>query len=408
MLFRTSLFLALLCSSASALTLDLSAIGERVRQQHPSLKAARMVVEEARGRQLGAGRLSNPTLETSIQNESRVSPRSTIFSLDQACPVTRRLSLEKKLSTQLVQASDLEVKDVERRYIAEAKTLAVKLLALDQHLVLHRQQMELARKLSTFAKERAAAGEVSALDAAQAQVDLQRLLLETRKMEAETIGLRGALKPMLGIATQDSLTLTGDLTATKLPSTNSWQQRPDYLLAQTRTKAAQTEAELAKANRWQDMNAGFFAAREQQDVTPRNTERTGFVGFRFSIPLPLWNRNQGEIAEKAASAERARLEKQALASQITSEADTARREMEANAALLRETRDQFLPLVLEQTKKFEKAYEAGQTDLLTVLRARDQRLELESGALDAARDFHLARIRYEAAVGMTKHETPND
>jgi cobalt-zinc-cadmium efflux system outer membrane protein len=408
MLFRTSLFLALLSTSASALTLDLSAVGERVRQQHPSLKAARMVVEEARGRQLGAGRLSNPTLETSFQNESRVSPRSTIFSLDQAFPVTKRLSLEKKLSSQLVEAAELEVKDVERRYIAEAKTLAVKLIALDQHLVLHRQQMELARKLSTFAKERAAAGEVSALDAAQAQVDLQRLLLETRKMETETLSLRGALKPMLGIATKDSLTLTGDLTATKLPGTNSWQQRPDYQLAQTRTEAAQTEAELAKAKRWQDMSAGFFAAREQQDVTPRNTERTGFVGFRFSIPLPLWNRNQGEIAEKAASAERARLEKEALGSEIVSEADTARREMEANAALLRETRDQFLPLVVEQTQKLEKAYEAGQTDLLTVLRARDQRLELESGALDAARDFHLARIRYEAAVGMTNHETPND
>ncbi len=145
------------------------------------------------------------------------STRSTVFSLDQAFPVTRRLSLEKKLSSQLVQAAELEVRDVERRYIAEAKTLAVKLLALDQHLVLHRQQMELARKLSTFAKERAAAGEVSALDAAQAQVDLQRLLLETRKMEAETLGLRGALKPMLGIATKDSLTLTGDLTATRLP-----------------------------------------------------------------------------------------------------------------------------------------------------------------------------------------------
>jgi cobalt-zinc-cadmium efflux system outer membrane protein len=179
----------------------------------------------------------------------------------------------------------------------------------------------------------------------------------------------------------------------------SWQQRPDYQLAETHREAAQTEAALAKAKRWQDMSAGFFAAREQQDVTPRQTERTGFVGFRFSIPLPLWNRNQGEIAEMAARAERTRLEKAALATQITGEADTARQEMEAQAALLRETRDQLLPLVIEQTQKLEKAYAAGQTDLLTVLRARDQRLELESGALDAARDFHLARIRYEAATG---------
>lgn len=401
MSLRLAFLLLALATTAQALTLDLSAVAERVRRQHPSLKAARMVVEEARGRQQGAGRLPNPTLESSFQNESRVSPRSTIFSLDQAFPVTRRLSLEKKLSAQLVHAAELEVGDVERRYIAEARTLAVKLLAVEQHLVQHRQQTELAQKLSTFAKDRAAKGELSILDAAQSQVDLQRLLLETRKLEMEKLSLRGALKPMLGLGTKEEITISGDLKATKLPAVTSWQQRPDYRLAQNKTEAAQTEAELAKAKRFQDVSAGFFAAREQQDVTPRHTERTGFVGFRISIPLPLWNRNQGEIAEKAASAERARLEKEALAVQITSEADTARKEMEANASLLRETRDTLLPLVVEQTSKLEKAYEAGQTDLLTVLRARDQRLELESGALDAARDFHLARIRYEAATGMT-------
>jgi cobalt-zinc-cadmium efflux system outer membrane protein len=184
-----------------------------------------------------------------------------------------------------------------------------------------------------------------------------------------------------------------------LPPSKAWQQRADYQLAQTKVEAAQTDSALANARRMSDVSASFFASREQQDVTPRHTERTGFVGFRFSIPLPFWNRNQGEIAEKAASAERARLESEALAVQITGEADTARREMEANAGLVSDTRDKLLPLVIEQTSKLEKAYESGQTDLLTVLRARDQRLQLESAALDAARDFHLARIRYESAIG---------
>ena len=66
---------------------------------------------------------------------------------------------------------------------------------------------------------------------------------------------------------------------------------------------------------------------------------------------------------------------------------------------LQDDLDKLLPLVIEQTSKLEKAYESGQTDLLTVLRARDQRLQLEAAALDAVRDFHLARIRYEAATG---------
>lgn len=384
---------------ASSITLSLSDIAPRVSAHHPALKAARLSIDEARGRQLGAGRLSNPTLDTSFQNESRVSPRTTVFGIDQSFPLTNRLTLEKKLTSQLVTAAEHEVRDVERRYIAAARSLAVKLLALEKQRALRQQQTALAQKLSDFAKDRAKAGELSPLDAAQAQVDTQRLLLEARRIEIESVSLRGELKPMLGLDPQATLTLSGDLPTLTLPPSKAWQKRADYQLAQTKVEAAQTDSALANARRMSDVSAGFFASREQQDVTPRHTERTGFVGFRFSIPLPFWNRNQGEIAEKAASAERARLESEALAVQITGEADTARREMEANAGLVSDTRDKLLPLVIEQTSKLEKAYESGQTDLLTVLRARDQRLQLESAALDAARDFHLARIRYESAIG---------
>jgi cobalt-zinc-cadmium efflux system outer membrane protein len=393
-----SLFL-LFFAVPSAPALTLSEIAPRVRSYHPQLLAARMAVEEARGRQLGAGRLPNPSLGYEFQNESRVSPRSSTFSLDQSFPITRRLGLEKQLSAQLVTAAELEVKDVERRLIAEARSLAVRLLALEKQRALRQQQTRLAEELSSFTKTRAEAGEFSPLDAAQAQVDAQRILLESRRIEIESLSLQGALQPMLGFSPTQTLNLTGDFPALTLPATSSWQQRADYQLAQARTQAAQTEASLAQANRYQDISAGFFAAREQQDITSSQTERSGFVGFRFSIPLPLWNRNQGEIAEKNASIQRARLEAEALGSQITSEADTARREMEANAALVSETRDKLLPLVKEQTDKLETAYQAGQSDLLTLLRARDQRLQLEATALDATRDFHLARIRYEAAVG---------
>ncbi len=400
-MFRILFFLSLPALSLAA-ELSLSGIAARVRSHHPMLKAARMTVEEARGRQLGSGRLANPTLESSFQNESRVSPRALVFGVDQSFPLTKRLSLEKRLTGQLVTAAEFEVRDVERKFIAEAQSLAVQLLALKQQRDLRQQQTALATKLSEFVQGRAKAGELSPLDAAQAQVDAQRLLLEARRLETEVISLLGALKPMLGVSPAESCNISGDLPALTMPGITPWQQRADYQLAQTKTSAAQTDAALAHSKRVQDVSAGFFAASEGQDQPAGNRENTGFVGFRFSIPLPFWNRNQGEIAEKKAAAERQRLEAEALGTQIASEADTARREMQAHANLARETRDNLLPLVIEQTSKLEKAYENGQTDLLTVLRARDQRLQLEAAALDAVRDFHLARIRYEAATGATK------
>lgn len=384
---------------AGEVTLPLSGIASRVRTQHPQLKAARLMVQEARGRQLGSGRLSNPTLALDWRSESRLSPLTGEFAFEQSFPLTRRLSLEKKLTGQLVTAAEFEVRDVERRYIADARVLAVKLLALDKQRSLRQQQTELARKLSEFTQGRAAKGELSPLDASQAQVDAQRLLLEGRRIEVERVSLLGELKPMLGIAPHDSLRITGELPALVMPGRIPWQNRADYQLAKTKEQAALTDASLAHSKRLQDVSVGLVGGPEQQHVAEQGYQRTGFIGFRISIPLPFWNRNQGEIAEKKAGAERQRLEAEALGKQIASEADTARREMEANASLAHETRDKLLPLVLEQTAKLEKAYESGQTDLLTVLRAREQRLQLEAAALDAVRDFHLARVRYESATG---------
>ena len=399
---RSFVFAAILLAGsvpASALTLSVSEIAPRVRSSHPSLKAARLSIAEALGRRLGAGRLSNPSVGYDYQNQSHVSPQTQVFSFDQSFPITKRLSLEKKLTSQLVTAAELEVQDAERRYIADAQGAAIRLIALERQQALRQQQIDLAKKLSSFAEGRAKAGEVSALDAKQIQLDMQRLRVESRLLEAEAVSLMGLLKPMLGLKSEDALKVSGDLPPLVIPPVTSWSIRPDYQLAQTRITAADTDRDLAKSKRLQDVKAGFFASREMQDVPGTGRERTGYVGFRISLQLPFWNRNQGEIAEKTAAAERARLESSALAVQINGEAGTARKEMQTNASIVNEARETLLPLALEQTTNVQKAYEVGQADLLTVLRTRDQRLQLEASILNATRDFHLARIRYEAAIG---------
>lgn len=398
---KASLFLlfAALCGTAPALTLSLTDIPQRVRSHHPSLKAARLAIAEAQGRRIGAGRLSNPSVNYDFQNQSRVSPQTGVFSFDQSFPVTRRLSLEKTLTSQLVQAAELEVRDVERKLISEAQQQVVRLLTLTAQKALRQQQTELAQKLADFAEGRAKVGELSPLDAKQVRLDSQRLRVEFRLLDAQSVSLLGQLKPMLGLMSEDTLTISGELPAMVLPTVTTWTLRPDYQLAQTKILAAETDKSLARAQRLQDVKMGLFASNEMQDVPGTGRVRTGFIGFRLSLPLPFWNRNQGAIAEKTATADRARLERDALAVQINGESGTARKEMETNAAIVRETRENLLPLAAEQMDAMQKAYEQGQANLQSVLRSRDQRLQLESSTLDALRDFHLARIRYEAAVG---------
>jgi cobalt-zinc-cadmium efflux system outer membrane protein len=385
-------------SQAQHLELTLANTADEVKRRNPALAAARMTIEEALGRAIGAGRLPNPTVGVEFQNESRLSPRTVGASLDQSFPLTGRLRLERRVSEHEVRLAELEVQEAERRLVADSASLVVKLLALNQQQVLRAKQATLARELSQLAQSRSASGEMSPLDAAQVQVDAQRSLLETRKIETERVALLGELKAKLGVAPAATVRVSGTLPPLALPGERAWRTRPDYQAAQVREQAAVAAVDLARARRWQDASAGFFAAQESMDSPVASRERTGFIGFRFSLPLPLWNRNEGEIREKSAGAEKAALEAEALAVAIANEAATARAEMAAHATLARETTGQLLPLLTEQAERVEKAYREGQADMLSLLQVREQRLQMEAAALDAARDFHLARIRYLAAT----------
>lgn len=402
-MLKYSCFLSvLIISSASpaATIVRLDDVPKRVRQHNPGLKAARFRIDEARGRVMQAGRLSNPEAGFELKHDPRFEEGNVGVSLDQKFPLTARLRLEKALSEKAVAAAELEVRDAERERIADAQTLAVKLLSLDQQRALRQKQSALAGELADFISKRADKGEMSALDASQAQLDTQRIMQQARQLETERIAVIGQLKPLLGLSATDSLSITGTLPAPARTSSSSGiERRPDYQLSKLREESALTEIELAKAHKWEDMTAGLFLEGERMEDAPDGLTRTGFFGLRFSLPLPLWNKNQGEVQEKSAGAQRAVMETRALASEIENEAAAARSEMEAHAKLAAETKDKLLPLVVQQTERLQKAYEQGQADLLTVLRVREQNLSLEASILDSLRDYHLARIRYESATG---------
>jgi cobalt-zinc-cadmium efflux system outer membrane protein len=383
-----------------ALTLPLSTVPERVAAQNPSVAAARLRIEEARARFLGSGRLSNPELGFEFKHDDRFREAEVGLSFDQKFPVAARLRLEKTLSQKEIEAAELEVRDATRKLAAEASALAVKWLALDAQRTLREEQAALAQKLSESSAKFAERGEVSALDAVQSQVDSQRMLLESRQLETERAALIGELKPLLGVDAEEKLTISGGLpTIGKTPGGGDWQQRPDYLLAKKHEEAADAATDLAQAKKWDDISAGLFLEGEAHEDGVNGLEKRPFLGLRFSLPLPLWNKNEGEIAEKAAAAQRARLETKALSYQITNEAAAARAEMQSIAKLHAEMTEKLLPLVKQQAEKLEAAYQTGQTDLITVLRIREQRLQIETTLINARRDWHLARLRHEAATG---------
>lgn len=402
MLFRLTLFLSL----ASVLTLPgraasftVEGAAAHARQHNPSLAAARLRIDEARGRFEQSGRFSNPELELNAARNFNGREGAAGVALLQRLPITARLRYQKAVSRAELAAAEAEVRDAERLVVADVRTAAVRLLALASQRELRTRQLANTRELFTFLTRRVEAGEASAVDAAQVELETRQLELEDLQLAAGEATLAGELRPLLGLASSEGLKITGELAVPREAASRAGsEERPDLLAARSRAEAAQSLVLEQRARRWGDVELGVSYLRDRIDDAPEPLETEQIVGFRFSLPLPLWDNSSGRIREAQAAAARAAAEVETVRITATNETSAAAVTMESFARVIRALDDKILPTALRIEEQLRTNYSTGQTALIDVLRARTRRLELERQRLDALRDYHLARVRYFAAT----------
>ena len=397
--FSTVIFI-LTAAAASAVTLSLDATPAYAVTHNPQLAAARLRIDEARGRLRQAGRFANPTIESEYRQNVRTSENSFEVGFTQKFPLTGRLRLEKAVSAAELAAAEAEVRNAARLLAAEVRTTAVQLLALRARHALTEKQLSNSRELTDFMTQRARLGEAPATDAQQVDLEAAQLTADLLRLDAERSALTATLRPLLGVPPHAAVEITGTLAE---PNPTDWRgppgERPDFTAAQRQADAAQQQAALAKAQRWEDLEVGLLAGTDRSEDAPDGLQRDTMVGLHFSLPLPFWNRNEGRIAETAAAALRTRQEVDALASRLAAETVGTRAELRALAKLAVQLDAVLLPKSAQIETQLRSAYSTGQAALTEVLRARDQRLQLRRHQLDALRDYHLALTRHAATTG---------
>ena len=379
---------------------SLASIGDRIRAQNPDLAAARLRIQEALGRMNQSGRLANPELESGVDHNPQFREGKFEIGLSQKFPVTNRLKLEKDVSLTELQSAEAEVHEVERQLTGQARQTVVKILATRQRRELLREQSGVSGEFAKFLSEIAAKGEGSPLDAGQAKLEAASLAMEMRQLDATEAALSGELKPLLGMRPGEALSVGGVLPEATLPGTGADpSRRPDFQVAKLDALAAKQGIALEQARRYDDVEGGVFAGAERTEDAPDGYDNEAIVGLRFKITLPFWNKNEGAIQEAEAKQKRKELEAVALGRNIRLEADAARTEMREWAKMIAEINDTLLPLADEQAAFAETTFRNGQGEIQSVLRSREKRLQLAAARLDALREFHLARVRHETALG---------
>jgi cobalt-zinc-cadmium efflux system outer membrane protein len=217
-------------------------------------------------------------------------------------------------------------------------------------------------------------GAIPPLEATRSRVAMLQYRANVRTAELAVAQARIKLLPLLGArAGEPPVDIDDRLSAPPRPEAPSLGElqssaraaRPDVQAGRTDQARSQADLRLQLAQAKVDYTVGA-EVRRQQGIAGRGN----MLGLFVSVPLPFFNRNQGEIARAEAEEERARVALAGIESSVSAEVASAFEEFESSRRLLIEIeRDLLAPANAARTGT-AYTYQAGAASLLDVLDAQ--------------------------------------
>jgi len=412
--FRVVALLALMACSITSYadassTRDLRQLIELAQRHNKDVQVAEHEVGIEQGRFIQAGLLPNPRLEVSARSDFLFRSEGEYawsLALSQRFPIAGRLERERQVASVDVSVAQIQVRQARWRLAGQVASAVYKLLLIDRQIALRDDIIAIQDKLAKVTRDRYKAAQVSELDVDTTRLDLARLAQERSLLQGEREAAVAALNTLLGQPVDTALSIDEPLPeSASIPSLVHLQaqaltSRPDYRAALLGADRASAQTALAQANRWEDWNAGLVLEQDKLFIdggAPQRSDRA--IGFTLTIPLPLFNRNQGPIATARASGEQADARIDALRLQIAGEVAGAYAQVTKLKPLLVKFHEHLLALSAHNVALAQRGYSQGLLSIVEVVQAQRQQASLNAGYLNTLDAYLQALVRLRNADG---------
>ena len=384
--------------------LPLDAAIQRALAQNRELAASALAAEAARGRVEQAGLRPNPALEAGAQADlltGNNGARKFDLGVTQAIPLGNRLREAQAVARVGIGAASAVLDDRRRLLAGDVTRLYVELLALDREVALRDRLIRANARFLELARSRAKLGESSLVEVNAAALEQAKLEQESARLLTERTSRLQNLKLLLGAAPDEGIAILGDLSdVTSTLKANAdgdkptW-NRPDLRAVTLAIEQIEAEKRFARVEARGDLTVGATYGYDRG----AGGDTDHLLGVKFSIPMPVHNRNQGRLRELRAELTRAQREADALDLKVVSEVAAARIKAEQTRKIVEGYRTAVLPLGEESERALVDAYQQGQVSLFQVIQGQQQRLALESGAITADTAYAIALTELQTATG---------
>ena len=379
----------------AALTLD-DALRITIEQNH-DLKAARAQVDAALDRLKQSGRLPNPRLQLSNETDAPFGNEGE-YSLSagfaQQFPIGGRLSRATEVARVDVARALAEVNVAEQELVGNVATDFDAIVVLDQKIVLHDELVALEASLVSASRARQKVGEVSELDVNAAELELERLREERVALAGERAAAIRTLAGLMGLAADAAPVIDSTPPAVvELPplaqlSREALERRPDLRLLALSADRAGAERALARASAWEDWDVTLGVRQDHRVILgtpPQPTDRA--LMFSLSVPLPLFNDNDGNISAATADETTAREQLAALRTRVENEVTGLYEQVNRLREALGAYQTQILPLSRRNSELARSAYRSGQISVAEVVQAERQERDLGTSYADTLAQY---------------------
>jgi cobalt-zinc-cadmium efflux system outer membrane protein len=295
--------------------------------------------------------------------------------------------------------------DLERTLLFALRGAFVQMQQAKAFLTLAQQELTDYDQVLAVSLERFRTGDI-------AQIDLDRLQLQRVEYESDvqtaTVNLRTAkielLRAMSDKTPIDQFDVTGTYDFVAPPPSldelrdAALRTRPDLKAAMQAIDKAKTDHQLAIANGTADPTLGFDVGWPQQpaDYTP---PVSSYVGVNVSIPLRIFDRNQGDKLHTELDVTRSERTADAARNQVLADVDSAFAAVTSTVALLRSYQTNYLAQATRVRDTMSYSYQRGGAALIDFLQAQQDYRAVQIAYVNLVATFLNAAAQLNLATG---------
>jgi outer membrane protein, heavy metal efflux system len=387
-------------------------VRERFEATNPTLLADKLSIDESKAQEITAYLRPNPDFSLTADG-TQIAPSKGVWRPFAGTFITptisylherqhkRELRLESAKKATLIAESNHA--DLERTLLFDLRSAFVSALQAKAVLQVAKDNLAYYDRVLDISRNRFGAGDI-------AQIDLDRLELQRVQYESDVqtaeVNLRTAKIQLLALLNDrtpiDQFDVSGRFDFDdQLPSRDEFRKialdaRPDLKAAVEAIDKAQTDHKLAIANGSTDP---MFSAWYTHNSSNNNPFGIDTLGVGVSLPLRIFDRNQGEKLRTQLDITRNERLRDAAEAGVLGDVDSGYATLESNLILLRPYKQRYLQQATRVRDTILFSYQHGGASLLDFLNAESEYRAVELGYANLVGSYLTAASQLNLAVG---------